>query len=203
MSSGGGGARVRVAREGTDTERHILPGVVPPQEALDILSVIQKLPKRPDSGEPCWAVVGNLVRRDWRTCRRVWLAAQEGQGLHPKPTGGQLCSPPTLQGMHLAYLQARRTLWWICESGGRACVVSSSQNKERGVSGRSHRCTQALSESFPDLYLSELVAATKEDLGVEALSESQMHRAFVDVLERTLKLKTRVVRTLIRVSLKI
>lgn len=95
MSSGGGGARVRVAREGTDTERHILPGVVPPQEALDILSVIQKLPKRPDSGEPCWAVVGNLVRRDWRTCRRVWLAAQEGQGLQ---RAGSCAARPPFRG---------------------------------------------------------------------------------------------------------
>ena len=128
------------------------------------------------------------------TCQRVWENAEEGRGLHPKPTGGQQSSPPTLQPMHLAYIQARASFGDALGSVSWLPVTLFCVFSSRSTTTRSPLALgQALYEMFPDLQLREVCEALVQDMGLEKVSGSQVHRAVTNVLELTLKRKTEVV----------
>jgi hypothetical protein len=189
-----GGRAVRIVKEGTEQQRTVLSGPVPPQERQDIIDAVIAAPKHSGTDEPNWSAIGRSFRRDRVTCQRVWENAEEGRGLHPKPTGGQQSSPPTLQPMHLAYIQARASFGDALGSVSWLPVTLFCVFSSRSTTTRSPLALgQALYEMFPDLQLREVCEALVQDMGLEKVSGSQVHRAVTNVLELTLKRKTEVV----------
>lgn len=162
---------------------------------MDILTFVElNAALRSESGEPNYSALGRQFGRDRRTIKKIIENARDGFGLHARPTGGQMNSAPTLQPVHLAYIQARARHRAPARAAARALALAEKVRCFAFL--QSSPPAQALNELYPDIYLSEIRDAVMQDLGVENLSVSQVHRAVVDVLHRTLKNKTEVVRRL-------